>query len=322
MIQKYPIYSVILRICDSQVPIYNEENNIIEIYNHLKTVFNEQLTDYVYEILFIDNDSQDNSKRIIIDLAEKYKNVKAIFNAKNFGWIRSSFYGLINTDGDATVFMAGDMQEPPELIPNFVKAWEEGNNIVVGVKNKSQENKILYFVRTIYYRIIQHIADIDHIEHFTGFGLYDKKFIDILKNLNDPYPYLRGIVSELGFRHKKIFYEQSKRKFGKSKFNFLRLYDVAMLGITSYSKIGMRIATMLGFGIAIISLLVALFYLVYKIVYWDSFISGIAPMVIGVFFMGSLQLFFIGLLGEYILNINTRVMNRPLVIEESRINFD
>jgi glycosyltransferase involved in cell wall biosynthesis len=303
------------------IPTYNEEGNIFEIYNRIINVFTTKLVSYKYEILFIDNDSQDNSKKIITSLALKDKNVKAIFNARNFGWVRSSYYGLINTSGDASVFLAADMQEPPELIPDFVFEWEQGVKIVVGIKNRSKENKVFYFLRTIYYKFIEKIAEIEHIEHFTGFGLYDKTFINILRNLHDPNPYLRGIVSELGYKSKKIYYEQDVRKSGKSKFNFIKLYDLAMLGITTHSKIGIRIISMLGFILATISLLIGIFYFIYKLVFWDSFSPGIAPVVIGVFFMGALQLFFIGVIGEYILNINTKILNRPLVIEEQRINF-
>jgi glycosyltransferase involved in cell wall biosynthesis len=310
-----------MKLLSILIPICNEEGNIVEIYNRLITIFTTKLASYRYEILFVDNDSRDNSRKIILELASKDKNVKAIFNTRNFGWVRSSYYGLINTTGDASVFLAADMQEPPELIPNFVYEWEQGTKIVIGIKNKSKESKVLYFFRTIYYKFIERIAEIVHIEHFTGFGLYDKTFIDILRSLNDPNPYFRGIVSELGYKYKKIYYEQEVRKAGKSKFNFLKIYDLAMLGITAHSKIGLRIIAMLGFILAIVSLLIGLFYFIYKLVFWDSFMPGIAPIVIGVFFMGSLQLFFMGVIGEYILNINTKVMNRPLVIEEQRINF-
>jgi glycosyltransferase involved in cell wall biosynthesis len=272
------------------IPTYNEGKNIVDLYNRIVDIFNTKMTNYEYEILFIDNDSQDNSRKIIAELAGKDKKVKAIFNVRNFGWIRSTYHGLINTTGDATVFLAADMQEPPALIVDFVYEWEQGAKIVVGVKNKSQENRFLYLIRTIYYNLIRKIAEIEHIEHFTGFGLYDKQFIDILRNLRDPYPYFRGIVAELGYKYKKVYYEQKKRKQGQSKFNFFRLYDVAMLGVTSYSKIGLRVASIFGFISASISLLVGLFYLIYKLAFWDSFMPGVAPIVIGIFFMGSIQL--------------------------------
>ncbi|GHT20186.1 glycosyl hydrolase [Bacteroidia bacterium] len=304
------------------IPTYNEEGNIPVAYNRITQVFKQQLPGYDYEILFIDNDSSDSSRQLIIQLAEDDKKVKAIFNAQNFGWMRSSVYGLINATGDAVVFLAADMQEPPELIPQFVSEWEQGYKIVIAIKNKSKESRLKYFLRSVYYKVIKHIADIDHIDHFTGFGLYDRKFIDVLKNLNDSMPYLRGIVSELGFKHKKVYFEQNERKIGKTKFNFFSLYDLALLGITSYSKVGMRCATIIGFVASVLSLIIALYSLISKLLYWDSFALGMAATTIGVFLLGSLQLFFIGLLGEYILNINTRVMNRPLVIEEQRINFE
>jgi glycosyltransferase involved in cell wall biosynthesis len=307
------------------IPCFNEEGNINKIYDRVLQVFNKKLFNYKYDFLFIDNDSTDNTKQLLIELANKDENVKVIFNAKNFGWIRSSVYGLINATvdvGGAVIFLAADMQEPPEMIDQFVKEWEAGYKIVIGIKNKSKENPVKYFFRTIYYKLIKYLAEIEHIDHFTGFGLYDYDFIEILRKLNDPEPYLRGIVAELGYKHKKIYFEQEKRKAGNSKFNFVRLYDLAMLGFTSYSKIGMRLATMLGICFSIMAFLIALYTFIYKLVNWDSYAIGIAAIVIGVFFLGSLQLFFIGLLGEYIININIRVMNRPLVVEESRINFD
>jgi glycosyltransferase involved in cell wall biosynthesis len=245
------------------IPVYNEENNIIEIYNRITALFNTELINYDHEILFIDNDSVDRSRFLIAELASKDKSVKAIFNARNFGWVRSSFYGLINTTGDAAIFLAADMQEPVEIIPRFISEWEKGTKIVIGVKYKSKENKVKYILRTMYYKIIKHIADVEQIEHFMGFGLYDNQFIAILKGLNDPMPYFRGIVSELGYRHKIIYYEQQKRYTGKSKiFSFLNNYDLAMLGITSYSKVVMRMATIGGFIFSIFSLLVSLFYFI------------------------------------------------------------
>jgi len=305
------------------IPVFNEETNITEIYRRIVDIFNSQLIKYKYEILFIDNDSTDHSREIIVQLAERDKAVKAIFNVRNFGWVRSSFYGLINTTGDAVVYLAADLQEPPELIPAFVAEWEKGTKIIIGVKNKSRESKIKYFIRTIYYKVIKYIAEIEHIEHFLGFGLYDRDFIMILKQLNDPMPYFRGIVSELGYKHKIIYYEQAERYTGKTKlFSFFKNYDLGMLGITSYSKVVLRLATMAGFAFSIVSFLIALIYFIYKLFYWDSFSLGMPVVITGVFFLGSLQLFFLGLLGEYVLNINTRVINRPLVIEEKRINFD
>lgn len=304
------------------IPTYNEEKNVVPLSEEIINIFNNELNNYKYEIIFIDNYSNDNTRLNIIKLCKENKNIKAIFNAKNFGWTKSPYYGLLQMTGDCVIVMCADFQDPPKMIVDFVREWESGYKIVIGIKNKSKENPIMYFIRNIYYKLIKNISETEHIEQFTGFGLYDKEFINVLKNLDDCYPYFRGIVAELGYKIKKINYEQQKRKFGKSKSNLYTLYDYAMLGIVSYSKIVMRLATMIGFLFSFLSFLSGLIYFVYKIIYWELFYIGIAPLIIGVFFIGSVQLFFIGLLGEYILNINTRVMKRPLVIEEKRINFD
>ena len=280
------------------------------------------MPNYQYEILFIDNKSQDNTRKLIRKICEKDKNVKAIFNTQNFGQFNSPYYGLINTTGECTISVAADFQDPVEMIPKFVKEWENGYKIVIGIKNKSQESKIVYFLRSLYYKLIKKFSEVEQIEHFTGFGLYDKKFIKILKDLDDPEPYLRGIVSELGFERKEIPFEQPKRERGKSSNNWYKLYDGAMLGITSYTKIGLRIATILGFMVSFLSIIVALVYLVLKLCMWDSFQAGIAPLIIGVFLLGGLQIFFIGFLGEYILKINQRLMHRPLVVVEEKLNFN
>lgn len=304
------------------IPTYNEEKNVVPLSEEIINIFNNELNNYKYEIIFIDNYSNDNTRLNIIKLCKENKNIKAIFNAKNFGWTKSPYYGLLQMTGDCVIVMCADFQDPPKMIVDFVREWESGYKIVIGIKNKSKENPIMYFIRSIYYKLIKNISEMEHIEQFTGFGLYDKEFINVLKNLDDCYPYFRGIVAELGYKIKKINYVQQKRKFGKSKSNLYMLYDYAMLGIVSYSKIVMRLATMIGFLFSFLSFLSGLIYFVYKIIYWELFYIGIAPLIIGVFFIGSIQLFFIGLLGEYILNINTRVMKRPLVIEEKRINFD
>ena len=214
------------------------------------------------------------------------------------------------------------MQDPAEIIPEFISQWEQGYKIVVGVKKRSKENHLMYWLRKCYYLVLKKTSEIDHIEQYDGFGLYDKSFLDVLRNLDDSLPYLRGIVAELGFARKDIFYTQNKRKYGKSHFDFFKLYDLAMLGITSYSKVVMRLATLLGFGVSIFSLLIAAFTFIYKLFNWDYYIVGNAAIAIGIFFFGAVQLFFIGLLGEYILNINTRILHRPLVIEERRINCE
>ena len=304
------------------LPTYNEEDNVIPLSNEIVNIFKNELNNYDYEIIFTDNNSTDSTREKIISLCKENKNIKAIFNAKNFGQFRSPYNAMINANGDCVVLMVCDFQDPPKMIVDFVREWENGYKIVIGIKNKSKENPIMRFIRTIYYKLMKYISEIEHIEHFTGFGLYDKNFIKVISTLDDPDPYIRGIIAELGYKIKKINYEQQKRKFGKSKNNFFTLYNIAMISITNYSKIVLRLATMIGFLFAGLSFMFGLIYLIYKIIYWDSFNIGVAPIILGVFFLGSIQLFFIGLIGEYILNINARVMKRPLVIEEKRINFD
>ena len=303
------------------VPCYNEEENVeplsIAIINQL-----EHLKHYDWELIFIDNCSTDNTRKILEDLCDKNKKIKAIFNVKNFGQFNSPYYGLLQTSGDCAISMCADFQDPVEMIPKFVKEWENGYKIVCAIKTTSKENKIMYFLRSCYYSIIKKMSDVEQIEHFTGFGLYDRSFIETLRTLDDPSPFLRGIVAELGYRRKDIPYEQAKRRAGKTSNNWYKLYDAAMLSFTSYTKIGIRIATITGFIFSFFSLFTALIYLILKLLNWNTFAAGTTPILIGVFLFGSIQLFFIGLIGEYILNINTRVMHRPLVIEEKRINFD
>lgn len=304
------------------VPTYNEEENIINVVETLEQIINNDLKKYDYEIVFIDNYSTDNTRSILKDVCLKNNKVKAIFNAKNFGYGRSVFYGITQTTGDCTILIYADFQEPPETIIDFIREWENGYKIVIGKKYASKENILLCYIRKIYYKLIKTISDVEQIENFHGFGLYDRNFINVLKNLDDSEPYLRGIVAELGYKIKEVYYVHEKRKFGKTHFNFYKLYDYAMLGITSYSKIVMRLATMFGFLFSIIAFVIGLIVFIQKIIYWTTYPIGIAALIVGVFFIGSIQLFFIGLLGEYILNINLRVMKRPLVIEEERINFD
>lgn len=304
------------------VPTYNEEENVQSVYQRVAALFEGELAGYKLELLYIDNCSTDKTREQILLLTEEDKRVKAIFNAKNFGFTRSTFYGLTQATGACAVLMFADMQDPPEVIPEFVREWEAGYRIVIGVKKNSRENPLMFLIRRFYYFLLKKISEIEHIEQFNGFGLYDRSFIEVLRGLDDVQPYLRGIVAELGYKRKEISYEQEKRQRGKSHFNFLKLYDVAMLGITSYSKVVMRMATLLGFGIAVISLLVALWTFVHKLLHWTAFSAGIAAVSVGVFFLGAVQLFFVGLLGEYVLGINARTMHHPLVIEEKRINFD
>ena len=303
------------------VPTFNEEENIKPLCAELINILSGKLSDYDYEILIIDNYSQDRTREHILELCATNKKIRAIFNAKNFGHIRSPFHGMLQTTGDCTIVMCADFQDPPEMIVNFVREWEKGSKVVIGKKKKSYENPLMYLLRSFYYKLIKQISDTEQVEHFTGFGLYDKTFVDVLRQLDDPMPYMRGIVAELGFSRMEIEYVQQKRRFGATKNNWYTLYDMAMLGITSYSKMVMRLATIFGFIISGLSFAVAMYYLIMKLIYWDKFPFGTAPIIISIFFLGSIQLFFIGFLGEYILNINTRVMKRPLVVEEKRINF-
>lgn len=306
------------------IPCYNEVENVDLMAAAVENILQEALSQYDYEILFIDNCSTDGTREKLEKLCAGNKKIKAIFNVTNFGQFNSPFYGMCQTTGDCTISMCCDFQDPVELIPTFVQEWENGHRIVSGIKTSSKENPILYFLRSVYYKAIRNMSAVKMIEHFTGFGLYDKTFIDILRNLNDPIPFLRGIVAEYGhgFNRKDIEYEQPKRRAGETHNNFMTLYDAAMLSFTSYTKVGLRLATLLGFLSSGVSLLIALFYLILKLTHWDSMQMGSAPLIIGVYVLGSLQLFFIGLIGEYILNINTRVIHRPLVVEEKRLNFD
>ena len=271
--------------------------------------------------MFIDNNSQDGTRDELRKLCGKNKKIKAIFNAKNFGQFNSPYYGLCQTTGDCTILMCCDFQDPVEMIPQLVHEWENGYKIVCAIKTSSKENKIMRFFRTCYYKMIKKMSEVEQIEHFTGFGLYDKSFIEVLKNLDDTTPFLRGIVAELGYKRKDIPYEQQKRKAGKTHNNWFTLYDAAMLSFTSYTKTGLRFATILGFVMSAVSLMVAVIYLVMKLMFWDRFPAGTTPILLAVCILGSVQLFFIGFLGEYVLNINKRMMKRPLVIEEERLNF-
>lgn len=304
------------------VPCYNEEENVVPLSEAVIETLERDLPEYDYELLFIDNCSKDRTREKLLLLCGKNKKIKAIFNTKNFGQFNSPYYGLCQTTGDCTICLCADFQDPIDMIPKFVHEWEKGYKIVCGIKTSSKENKIMYFLRSMYYKTIKKMSEVEQIEHFTGFGLYDKSFIQVLRDLKDPTPFLRGIVAELGPERKDIEYEQQERRAGKTSNNWYRLYDAAMLSFTSYTKIGLRLATFLGFGMSACSIVVAIIYFVLKLMHWNDFPAGMTPVLIGVFVMGSMQLFFIGLLGEYIMNMNARLMNRPLVVEQERINFD
>ena len=304
------------------IPCYNEQENIVGICKAVEEEIVNSLPEYDYEILVIDNYSTDNTRVLIREICKQNKKVKAILNAKNFGQFNSPYYAILQSSGDCVIPICADFQDPVEIIPQFVKEWEDGYKIVCGIKSSSKENKIVRFFRTCYYKLIKRLSSVEQIEHFTGFALYDKSFVEVLRDLKDPTPFIRGIVAELGFKRKDIEYTQQKRAAGKTHNNFFTLYDAAMLSFTSYTKAGLRIATFVGFSAAILSFLVGVLYLSMKLVWWDRFPGGTAPTVIILSFLCSLQLFFLGFLGEYIMNMNTRLMNRPLVVEEERLNFD
>lgn len=310
-----------MKLISIVTPCYNEEENVEELYTQIKEVF-ATLPEYRYEHIFIDNASSDKTVSLLKTLAEKDPNVKIIVNARNFGHIRSPYYGMLQAKGDAVVLMASDLQDPPQLIFDFIKKWEEGFKVVVGVKPTSKETFIMSAIRKAYYHFIARIADINVIKNFTGFGLYDRKVIDILHQLDDVYPYFRGVISEIGFPIAEVPFHKPPRKRGITKNNFFTLYDMAILGITNHSKIPIRLATMGGFLLSGMSLVIAVIFLFLKLVLWNHFPMGIAPVLIGIFFFASIQLFFIGILGEYILSIHTQVLKRPLVVELERINFE
>ena len=303
------------------IPCYNEEENVVPISEAVIKTLQKDLPEYDYELVFIDNDSQDHTRSLIRQLCDENPKIKAIFNARNFGQFNSPYYGMLQITGDCVIEMVADFQDPVELIPQYVHEWEKGYKIVIGIKTSSKENRLMYWLRGCYYKMMKKLSDVEQIEQFTGSGLYDRDFIEVLRNLDDPTPFLRGIVAELGFTIKQIPYEQPKRRAGETKNHFYQLYDAAMLSITSYTKAGLRLATIFGSICSLISMVVAVVYLVMKLMYWDRFPAGMAPVLIGMCFLGSVQIFFIGLMGEYILSINARVMKRPLVIEEERLNF-
>lgn len=304
------------------IPCYNEEENVVPMSEAIVELFTQQLPQYDYELLFIDNDSHDNTRPLLREICSKNHKIKAIFNAKNFGQFNSPYHGILQTTGDCVISMVCDFQDPLELIPQYLEEWENGYKIVIGIKTSSKENKLVYFLRSIYYKMIKKFSNVEQIEHFTGSGLYDREFVEVLRNLKDPTPFLRGIVAELGYKRKEIPYEQPQRRAGKTHNNWYSLYDAAMLSFTSYTKIGLRLATFMGLFIGGVSFVIAIVYLIMKLIFWDTFSAGMAPVLIGMFFLGAAQLFFLGFMGEYILSMNQRIMNRPLVIEEERINFE
>ena len=304
------------------IPTYNEEDNIRPVSEAVVEEIRLNLSDYDYEILIIDNNSQDNTANIIRELCKENKKIKAIFNEKNFGPDSSPYYGLLQSDGDCTILFCADFQDPLEMIHKLVREWEKGYNVVTAIKSESQENKLVRYFRTIYYRLIKKISDTEIIEHFTGFGCFDRNFVDILRNLDDSVPFLRGVVAEFAGNRKSIEYVQQKRRAGKSHIRFFTLYDMAMRSFTSYTKVGLRMCTFFGFAVAFISVIIAIVYFLMKLLNWYEFDYGVPVILIGMFFLGAVQLIFMGFMGEYILMINRRVMKRPLVVERERINFE
>jgi glycosyltransferase involved in cell wall biosynthesis len=303
------------------IPCFNEQDNVEGLHERLAAVLSDAGINE-YELIFIDNASTDATVERVKRLAAADKRVKLIVNVRNFGHIRSPYHGILQARGQAVVCMAADFQDPPEMLPTFIAKWREGYKVVAAIKQESLESKAMWAIRSVYYRLARSMADVGLLEHFTGFGLYDQSVVQTLRGLDDPYPYFRGIIAELGFEVAKVPYIQPRRARGITKNNFYSLYDMAMLGITSHSKVPIRLATMLGFTLAAVSLVVSLVYLALKLLFWNQFQLGTAPLLIGFYFFASVQLLFIGLIGEYVAVIHTRVMKRPLVIEKERVNFD
>lgn len=302
-------------------PCYNEAGNIEELYSRCTKVM-EKFPQYDYRFLFADNNSTDGTRDIIRNLAEKDSKVTAIFNANNYGHIRSPFNALLAAEGDAVVTMCTDLQDPPELLAEFIQEWENGYKVVLGVRSDTNCSIVMEMIRKFYYFLLSKFAPNENLIHcFTGFGLYDKCFMDALRKFKEPYPYFRGLVSEIGFNRKEIKFVQPERKRGITKNNFMTLYDMAMTGFVNHTKLPLRLAAMSGFVIALFCFIATFVYLIIKLLFWDTFQLGLAPLILGMFFLGAIQLIFIGIIGEYIGAIWTQVRNRPLVIEEERINF-
>lgn len=302
-------------------PCFNEEGNVRELYHRVREVI-ASAGNYKYEHIFIDNHSSDNTWQELKALAAEDKNVKIIRNARNFGHIRSPMHAFYQATGDAVIAIVADLQDPPEMIHEMIRKWEEGYSVVIGIKEQAAEHPLMFWIRRKYYRLVNRLSGIDTIENFTGFGLYDRKVVDLVKQFDDPYPYFRGMIAEIGLPRFEIPYKQPLRKRGITKNNFYSLYDLAMLGITNLSKVPLRLVTFAGFASALLCVLVALAYTVYKILFWTRFSAGVAPLVIGIFFFLSLQMMFIGVVGEYIGTIHTLVQRRPLVVEQERLNFE
>jgi len=301
-------------------PCFNEEENVHELYRRVCLAM-EQRPTYDFELIFIDNASTDSTCQRIKEIAAQDMRVKLIVNNRNFGHIRSPLHAYLQANGDAIIAIVSDLQDPPELIPQFIDKWSEGYKVVVGVKPASKEGPVMALIRRVYYRTIGKISEVELIPDFHGFGIYDREVIEQIRYVDDPYPYFRGLISEFGYKHARIPFTQPRRARGITKNNFYSLYDTAMLGLTSHSKVPIRLATIFGFSLSALSMSIAIAYFVAKLLFWDNFSLGMAPVLIGMFFFASVQLFFIGILGEYIASIHTHIMKRPLVVEKERVNF-
>lgn len=310
-----------MKLISIVTPCYNEEGNVEELYQRVKNVMSNELSSYKYEHIFIDNASTDNTVDTLKKIALTDKNIKIIVNSRNFGHICSPVHGMFQAQGDVIISIVSDLQDPPELIPTFVKEWENGNDIVLAIKRTSEEHNVMFKIRELYYGLLSKVSEREIFKNYTGFGLYDKKVMNAIKTLNDPYPFFRGMIAEVGYKVSKIPYDQPIRVKGITKNNFYTLYDIGMLGIINNSKVPLRMAIFLGVFFGMISFIVGLGYFVAKLIYWDSMSLGIAPLIIMSSFMFSVTLFFIGIIGEYIGAIYTQVLNRPLVFEKERVNF-
>lgn len=302
-------------------PVYNEEGNIMNLYHAVKVQF-DKLPQYTYEHIFIDNCSKDRSREILRELASQDKNVKVILNTRNFGPNRSGSYGMLQAKGDALICIVCDLQDPPEMIPIFLEKWEKGYKVVMGQKIKSKENPIMFAIRKLYYKIMNALSDIETLQNVTGYGLFDKEVLDTIRWMDDPDPYIRGLVTDLGYKWCLVEYTQGKRTFGKSSYNFRKYFDFAITGVTHTSRKPLRVLTMTGMVMAFVSFVIAIVYLILKLVHWNDFQMGTAPILIGMFLLGSIQLCFLGVIGEYVGAILLRVTKRPMVVEEERINFE